>query len=368
MCTQACDQDSAFLSSGIPVSIQVYVMATLDSSSGDIEDQSRGSCSPPCTSPLASASEFGSALQVQPQDPPKSPCFYPYSPPPASFDTAGSTVLPPASPNVSLPPKVCSEDAANPPYPSAECYLMRPEVVALIAKGAPKSPPPKAPPKDSPKEPKLQATVVSKTTSHHVPLLHRESQIRALTPRFEIEGDQHIGFGGTVKIGEKTITTEVRWQSKKAAKEGLAANAVDIVKAMPLPKRKRLAAEGQGQGQENWVGMLYGAQLLFPSCVLSNFALYFPMYIHLSPLHKLSFCLNFFFFTNAVLFRPKQITTRPQYAIRVDQSFSNTPSAPRLPVPAQSPLTPFHSAPNQNRCSQTKKLLVPMLPRKQWST
>lgn len=92
--------------------------------------------------------------------------------------------------------------------------------------------------------------------------------MRGLTPRFEIEGNQDKGFGGNVKIGEKTVTTEDRWRSKKAAKEGLAEKILDFVKELPSQKRKRPAAEPE----ENWIGLLHGAQLL-PLCVQN---LYFP--------------------------------------------------------------------------------------------
>lgn len=78
--------------------------------------------------------------------------------------------------------------------------------------------------------------------------------MRGLLPRFEIEGDQRIGFGGNVTVGDKTITSEERWHTKKAVKEGLAEKAVEIVKAMPLLKRKRSV----GEIQENWIGMLHG--------------------------------------------------------------------------------------------------------------
>lgn len=92
--------------------------------------------------------------------------------------------------------------------------------------------------------------------------------MRGLTPRFEIEGNQLKGFGGNVKIGEKTATTEDRWRSKKGAKEGLAEKVLDFVKELPSQKRKRPAAEPE----ENWIGLLHGAQLL-PLCVQN---LYFP--------------------------------------------------------------------------------------------
>lgn len=173
---------------------------------------------------------------------------------PASSNTAAPTIPPSASPTASPAPEVCSKDATGLPCPTAESYLMHPEVLALMA--------------GSPKEPKLGTSFVSQTTSHHLTLLHQESQMRGLTPRFEIEGSEHKGFGGNVKIGGRTVTTEDRWRSKKAAKQGLAEKALDFVKELPSQKRKRPAAEPE----ESWTGLLHSAQLL-PFCVQT---LYFP--------------------------------------------------------------------------------------------
>lgn len=186
-------------------------------------------------------------MQGQPQDAPKSPHFCASSPPPAPSNTAASIMPPSASPTSSPPLEVCSKDAAVPVFPDAASYLMRPEVIALMAIGS--------------KELKSRTAVVSKITSHHLPLLNQQSQMRGIVPRFEIEGDQRMGFGGNVKVGDKTITSEERWQTKKAAKEGLSEKAVEIVKAMPSLKRKRSA----GETQENWIGMLQSGQLLPPS-------------------------------------------------------------------------------------------------------
>lgn len=120
---------------------------------------------------------------------------------------------------------------------------MRPEVLTLMA--------------GSPKEPKLPIISTKTTTNRYLAILNKESGMRGLTPRFEIEGNQRTGFGGNVKIGEKTITSEKKYRSKKAAKEGLAEIAGEVVKAMPGQKRKRVE-----ENEENWIGLLHGAQLL----------------------------------------------------------------------------------------------------------
>lgn len=157
---------------------------------------------------------------------------------------------PSASPTSGTPLRLHGKVTAGTLYTDVESYLMRPEVVSLLASGA----------KDKGLKP--NTTVVSQTTTHNEPLLYQESQMRGLFPRFEIEGDQRMGFGGKVTVGDETITSEGRWQTKKAAKEGLSEKAVELVKAMPSLKRKR----SEGETQENWIGMLNGEQLL-PPCV-----------------------------------------------------------------------------------------------------
>ena len=88
-------------------------------------------------------------------------------------------------------------------------------------------------------------------TSHHVPLLYHECQQRGYNPEFEFEGDNH-GFGGSVTINGETFSSDLRWNSKKEAKEGLAELAVPFVKAMEHCDKP---ASGP---QENWIGKLLG--------------------------------------------------------------------------------------------------------------
>lgn len=226
-------------------------MSGRDPSTSNVQDQSQSTYSPrfcpSSPSPLPTV-EICSNMQGQPQDAPESPYFTASSPSPPLFKTAAST-MPPSASHTSPPPlELCSKDAAGPEFPNAGSYLMRPEIIALIASGA--------------REPKLQTSFVSQITNHHLPLLNHESQTRGLIPRFEIEGSQRMGFGGKIKVGDQTITSEERWQTKKAAKEGLSEKAIEVVKAMPLLKRKRSA----GETQKNWIGMLQRGQLLLP-CV-----------------------------------------------------------------------------------------------------
>lgn len=186
-------------------------------------------------------------MQGQPQDATKSPHFCSSSP----------------------PTELCSNDTAGLPFPSAESYLMRPEILALIA--------------GSSKEPKPPTTLPSQMKSQHLPLLHQESQKRGLVPRFDIEGDQCTGFGGIVKIGGEKITREEREQTKKAAKKVLAEKALEGFKAMSPLKRKLPAAETH----KGWIGMLHGAQSFpfVPNSLLpaSTFTLLMRSFVNRSP-------------------------------------------------------------------------------------
>lgn len=207
-------------------------MSELDPPTSDTQDKSHNTFSLrfcPSSPPPAPIVEIFSNMQGQPQDAPKSP-----------YSCASSASLAPSNIAPSAMPPSASPTLSSPLGLGIESYLMRPEVIGLLACGAKES------------EPKIP---VSQTTSHNLPLLHQESQQRGLLPWFEIEGDQRIGFGGNVTVGDKTITSEERWHTKKAAKEGLAEKAVGIVKAMPLSLKRKGSV---GETQENWIGMLHG--------------------------------------------------------------------------------------------------------------
>lgn len=87
-------------------------------------------------------------------------------------------------------------------------------------------------------------------------------QTEGLVPLFEIECDaQGASWGGKLIVGGRTISKgETRWQSKKAAREGLAEVAVGVVRGMMKTENGKA---------KNWIGMLQG--------------MYPYLYIHTSP-------------------------------------------------------------------------------------
>lgn len=98
----------------------------------------------------------------------------------------------------------------------------------------------------------------SGTDSQHVAELYRLcDQTQGLVPLFEIECDgQGATWGGKLVVGDRTISRgeEIRWQSKKAAKEGLAEVGVGVVRWM---------MENEDGKARNWIGMLQG---MYPYC------------------------------------------------------------------------------------------------------
>lgn len=81
-------------------------------------------------------------------------------------------------------------------------------------------------------------------------------QTEGLVPLFEIECEaQGATWGGNLIVGDRTISRgETRWQSKKAAREGLAEVGVGVVRRMMKNKDGRA---------KNWIGMLQG---MYPFC------------------------------------------------------------------------------------------------------
>ncbi|CAO1605487.1 hypothetical protein XANCAGTX0491_009004 [Xanthoria calcicola] len=99
----------------------------------------------------------------------------------------------------------------------------------------------------------------SPKTTHNVPALHHLCQERGLVPEYEIDGDQALGFAGTVAVGGETIISDQRWRNKKEAKEGLAELAVPVVREMgPMQKGKAvlMTPKENREPEKNWVGML----------------------------------------------------------------------------------------------------------------
>lgn len=81
-------------------------------------------------------------------------------------------------------------------------------------------------------------------------------QTEGLVPLFEIECDaQGASWGGKLILGDRTISRgETRWQSKRAAREGLAEVGVGVVRWMMKNEHGKA---------KNWTGMLQG---MYPYC------------------------------------------------------------------------------------------------------
>ncbi len=104
----------------------------------------------------------------------------------------------------------------------------------------------------------------SPKTTHNVPALHHLCQERGLIPEYEIDGDQALGFAGTVTVGGETIISDQRWRNKKEAKEGLAELAVPVVREIgPMQKGKAvlMTPKENREPEKNWVGMLLGESI-----------------------------------------------------------------------------------------------------------
>lgn len=61
------------------------------------------------------------------------------------------------------------------------------------------------------------------TSSFHISRLNELGQNLGIVPEYDLEGDNQQGWGGKLAIGERTITKDgIRWQTKRAARDGLA--------------------------------------------------------------------------------------------------------------------------------------------------
>ena len=88
------------------------------------------------------------------------------------------------------------------------------------------------------------------TTSFHTAELNQLGQKLAIVPDYDFEGDTQQGWGGRLRLGERTITKEgMRWQTKKAAKDGLA--------ELGLEAMKEMTSEQNNVKTTNWVGLLH---------------------------------------------------------------------------------------------------------------
>lgn len=88
------------------------------------------------------------------------------------------------------------------------------------------------------------------TSSSHTAELNQLGQKLGIVPQYDFEGDNQQGWGGTLRLGERTITKDgMRWQTKKAAKDGLA--------ELGLEAMKGTASVQTMVNTRNWAGLLH---------------------------------------------------------------------------------------------------------------
>ena len=144
--------------------------------------------------------------------------------------------------------------AAGLPIHNVDAYFAAPENAALLHRAPDRK---NATTQQSKPglEPAQPVSLGSKS-SHHVTTLHLLCQQKGLVPDFQVDGDASIAsFGGVLKIGDVTITSDERWHSKKEAREALAKKGLETVKGM---EGKRKGKSAPGEKDKNWIGMLAG--------------------------------------------------------------------------------------------------------------
>ena len=91
-------------------------------------------------------------------------------------------------------------------------------------------------------------------TNYHIAAFNTLCQSKGIQPIFELDGSQ-FGFGGLLRIGDRVVTTDKTWSSKKAAKEALAKDGIEVVKIKEANRAPSAAAAG---APVNWIGILGG--------------------------------------------------------------------------------------------------------------
>ena len=160
----------------------------------------------------------------------------------------------PGTPQPSSQSQLSALQAAGLPVHNVDTYLAAPENAALLNRAPDRKKTPTKQPKPG-LDPAQPVSLGSKS-SHHVTALNLLCQQKGLLPDFQIDGDASTAdFGGLLKIGDVTITSDERWHSKKEAREALAEKGFETVKGMENKGKKTGAA---GEKDKNWIGMLVG--------------------------------------------------------------------------------------------------------------
>lgn len=146
--------------------------------------------------------------------------------------------------------------AAGLPIHSVDAYLAAPENAALLHYA-----PDRKSANTKQQKPGLdpaQPVSLGSKSSHHVTALNLLCQQKGLLPDFQIDGGAYnADFGGLLKIGDVTITSDERWHSKKEAREALAEKGFQTVKDMEKKKKKETSAPSEKD--KNWIGILVGS-------------------------------------------------------------------------------------------------------------
>lgn len=160
----------------------------------------------------------------------------------------------PSTPPSSSQSQSSALQAAGLPIYGADAYLAAPEIAALLHRAPDrknaftKQPEPEINP--------AQPVSLGSKSAHHVTVLNLLCQQKGHVPDFQIDGDaSNADFGGFLKIGDETITSDERWHSKKEAREALAEIGLETVKGMEAKKKE---PGTPGKKDKNWIGMLQG--------------------------------------------------------------------------------------------------------------
>ena len=88
------------------------------------------------------------------------------------------------------------------------------------------------------------------TSSFHTSELNQLGQKLGIVPEYDFEGDNQQGWGGRLRLGERTITKDgMRWQTKKAAKDGLAELGLEAISGTTSVQNMLK--------MKNWAGLLH---------------------------------------------------------------------------------------------------------------
>lgn len=134
---------------------------------------------------------------------------------------------------------------------SAEDYLELPRTKALLAAANANSKGKGSKSKDNGPVAAVQPVQLGEpTSSFHTVELYQLGQQLGIVPQYDFEGDNQQGWSCTLRLGEHTITKDgMRWQTKRAAKDGLAELGLEAMKGTTSVQNML--------NTRNWAGLLH---------------------------------------------------------------------------------------------------------------